>query len=256
MKMSRLGLNGLRGSLRRWQSTTSHMSASEAGDTLIEVVIAVLVIALTAAALLGAITTSIVSSAAHRNLSTDDTLLRSYAEEVQYEVEQRPTPLYQTCAATYSVLPNFTVPTGYQLTVGQIQYWGDPTQLTQALIPGTATTALNVTALPAAMNAGDTLLIGNQTARVSWQGAPKGANTIPVYSFTPNAGASQVQWLYDDDYGTDANGNPSGFGPACSTTALTQKSALPGNDIQQLTVTVTSPTGIAENLSIVVRNYV
>ena len=253
MRTSRLGAGTLRALVRRWQRTPAGSCGSEAGDTLIEVVIAVVVIALTAAALLGAITTSIVSSAAHRNLSTDDTLLRSYAEEVQYQVEQQPAPLYQQCATTYNIAPDFTVPTGYQLAVGQIQYWGDPTQLTQPLAPGVATQTLNVTVLPAAMNAGDTLIIGNQTAMVSWQGAASGATSIPIYSFTPSTSTSQVQWLYDDDYGTDANGNPSGFGPACSTAALTQN-ALPGNDIQQLTITVTSPTGISESLSIVVRN--
>jgi len=226
---------------------------SEAGDTLIEVVIAVVVIALTAAALLGAITTSIVSSAAHRNLSTDDALLRSYAEEVQYQVEQQPAPLYQQCATTYNIAPDFTVPTGYQLAVGQIQYWGDPTQLTQSLTPGVSTQSLNVTALPGTMSAGDTLIIGNQTATVSWQGAQAGATSIPVYPFTPSTTTSQVQWLYDDDYGKDANNNKSGFGPACSTAGLSQN-AFPGNDIQQLTLTVTSPTGISESLSIVVRN--
>lgn len=141
MTLARLAPQRLRAILRRRQEAMrTAPPASEAGDTLIEVVLAVVVIALTAAALLGAITTSIVSSASHRYLSTDDTLLRSYAEQVEYQLEQSPTPIYTQCAqpgsmgpyndtANPSLTPTFPV-SGYTLSISGVQYWGYPMQLT------------------------------------------------------------------------------------------------------------------------------
>ena len=129
MRASGLAPNGLSVAIRS-VATAQRGPKSEAGDTLLEVVLAVVVLAITAAALLGAITTSIVSSSAHRNLTTDDTLLRSYGEYVQYEIEQQPTPVYQQCAVLglgqpYSnIMPKFLVPNGYQLAISYIQYWG------------------------------------------------------------------------------------------------------------------------------------
>src|SRR5580704_14088670 len=120
MRVSGLAAHRLSGAIRR-AAKAQRGPECDAGDTLLEVVLAVVVLAITAAALLGAITTSIVSSSAHRNLTTDDTLLRSYAEAAQYHIEgqQQPNaPLYQTCATSYA--PSFPVPSadnGYKLAV-------------------------------------------------------------------------------------------------------------------------------------------
>jgi type II secretory pathway pseudopilin PulG len=186
MMLSGLAPKGPSGPICRTQATPQRRPVSEAGDTLIEVVLAVIVIAITAAALLGAITTSIVSSSAHRNLVTDDTLLRSYAEYVQFEIEQQPTPLYQQCATLgpgqpyNTITPDTTyipgtttpIPSKYQLAISNIQYWG-------------------------------------------------GTGWVPY--------------------------------AACSPSAL-DAGVTRGNDFQRLTLTVTAPTGIAENLDIIVRN--
>ncbi len=230
---------------------------------MVEVVLAVVVIALTAAALLGAITTSIVSSASHRSLSTDDALLRSYAEEVQNEVEQQPIPLYQPCAqqgasGPYSAItPNFSVPTGYTLGMSQIQYWGNATYLTNSLTKHSPTSTLVVNPLVYQMNANETLVIGNQTAIVTANAMP-GATSIQISdplggpfdpsmdypAGPPNPNGTNVTWLYDQGWFPLA---------ACSTSAVAA-GALPGNDFQQLTLTVTAPSGITDEISIVVRN--
>ena len=269
MRASTSAPKGLAGSLRRLRAANRRGPASEAGDTLIEVVLAVVVIALTAAALLGAITESIVSSSAHRNLTTDDTLLRSYAEAVQYQVEDEqqpnpPYPLYQTCATSYS--PTFSIPSvdsGYQLAVTKIQYWGNGTYLTSALTQGMPYSSLSVNPLVYQVSPGDVLIIGIQTVYV-WgtQVIMPGATSIPISTtpppnpqtpFTPsgnylagppNPSGTNTTWLYDQGW------FPAG---ACSNSELAQ-GALPGNDFQRLTLTVTAPTGISEQMDIIVRN--
>ena len=61
---------------------------SEAGDTLIEVLIAIVIIALTVTALLGALVTAITSSTTEQSLATVDSVLNGFAQAAQYEVQQ------------------------------------------------------------------------------------------------------------------------------------------------------------------------
>jgi type II secretory pathway pseudopilin PulG len=62
----------------------------EAGDTLVEVLIAIAVIGITAAALLGGFSTSIAASADHKTLSSLDTVLKSFIETSTYQIQQQP----------------------------------------------------------------------------------------------------------------------------------------------------------------------
>jgi hypothetical protein len=82
---------------------------SEAGDTLVEVLLALVVIALTAVAILGAFATSISASSEHRTLATSDTALRSFAETFTYDVRLAPVtpqnPANWVGCATSSPLP-------------------------------------------------------------------------------------------------------------------------------------------------------
>ena len=108
--------------------------ASEAGDTLIEVLIALTVIGLTATALLGAFTTTLSASAQHRNLASLDVVLKSYVEQVTSQLQQQSStsPTFMACAttATYSSYPalQFTPVTLQGVTysaglTGTVQYW-------------------------------------------------------------------------------------------------------------------------------------
>lgn len=63
---------------------------SDAGDTLIEIIIAVTIIALAAGPLLGALVESIAGSAEHRALATLDTYMRSLAETAKADLELSP----------------------------------------------------------------------------------------------------------------------------------------------------------------------
>lgn len=74
----------------------------DVGDTLIEVLIAIAVLGLCIAALLGALMTSIRSSVEHRSLANIDAVLRSYAEAAKSQIELGPSPFYQPCPSTTS----------------------------------------------------------------------------------------------------------------------------------------------------------
>jgi Tfp pilus assembly protein PilV len=115
------------GSAQRNRMMRAHRSSrSETGDTLIEVLFALVIIALSVSALLGALITAIETSGEHRSLSAEDTLLRSYAETAEYQiqVQSTPTPLFAECASSYPV--TFSMPAGYpgySVNITGIEYW-------------------------------------------------------------------------------------------------------------------------------------
>lgn len=59
----------------------------ERGDTLVEILVAVVIIGLSAVAFLGSILISTSSSSEHRYLANDDTLARSSIEQIKQQVE-------------------------------------------------------------------------------------------------------------------------------------------------------------------------
>lgn len=113
---------------------------SDAGETLIEVLLAVVIIALSVSALLGGLVTSISSSAEHRSLAELDTVLKSNAESVKYQVEllQPDTAAwFADCASitgtSYNGHPvTYVVPAGYGVQLTSIQYWNSSTDQFEA----------------------------------------------------------------------------------------------------------------------------
>ncbi|MGO8859374.1 MAG: hypothetical protein ACLQRH_01185, partial [Acidimicrobiales bacterium] len=93
---------------------------SEAGDTLIEVLLALVILGLASVALLLAFATSIAGSAEHRTLATADTVLRTVAEETISQMQQNSSAAF-ACPSTFTASP--TVPTGYTVTSVTVQYW-------------------------------------------------------------------------------------------------------------------------------------
>ena len=67
--------------------TVRHRLWNEDGDTLIELLIAIVILGIIAAPILLAFMTSIMGSAAYRNVATMDTVLKSAANEVTSQVE-------------------------------------------------------------------------------------------------------------------------------------------------------------------------
>ena len=93
---------------------------SEAGDTLIEVLLALVILGLASVALLLAFATSISGSAEHRTLATADTVLRTVAEETISQMQQNSSGAF-ACPSTFTASP--TVPIGYSVTSITVQYW-------------------------------------------------------------------------------------------------------------------------------------
>ncbi len=111
-------------------------SRDNRGDTLLEVLIALLIIGLTAAALLTAFSTAIISSRVHRDIATNDQVLRSVTESAFSQIQQDANPKYISCGTTSSYQSYFdsssALPSGsalsalyatYTITVDSVQYW-------------------------------------------------------------------------------------------------------------------------------------
>jgi type II secretory pathway pseudopilin PulG len=98
---------------------------SEAGDTLVEILIALAVISLTAVAILAAFTTAIASSSEHRDLATLDAVLKSYVESVSYQLGRQSPTAFVPCATvpgpTYSSLT--TTQGNYNVSLTGIEFW-------------------------------------------------------------------------------------------------------------------------------------
>ena len=97
----------------------------DGGDTLVEVLIALLVISLCGVALLTAFSTSITGSATYQNVAGGDVILRSASEAAYSSIQQSSTPLYAPCAtpSTYSSIAYPTWPTGYSAAITSVDNW-------------------------------------------------------------------------------------------------------------------------------------
>lgn len=92
----------------------------EDGFSLVEVLITIVIVGVTFAALLGGLITTITVSSLHRKQATADSVARSAAEWIKDGVQ---TP-YANCAGvgtySFSSLPH---PAGYSVAVQTVEYW-------------------------------------------------------------------------------------------------------------------------------------
>jgi type II secretory pathway pseudopilin PulG len=102
---------------------------NDRGESLIEILVAVLILGLTATAIMGGLLTSVKLSDVHRKQATAGADVRSYAESVTRAVAAGG---YQPCAVTSSYLPgpgptsvHFTPSPGAVPTVVRVEYWSD-----------------------------------------------------------------------------------------------------------------------------------
>jgi type II secretory pathway pseudopilin PulG len=94
--------------------------ADERGETLVELLVAMVIMSTAVIAVVGAIAVSIRMSDLHRKQAVAGAAVRSYAEALQNAVAGSPTA-YTACATTYS--PTFSAPTGYTLLSPTVTYW-------------------------------------------------------------------------------------------------------------------------------------
>ncbi len=99
--------------------------SSEAGDTLVEVLLAIVILGIASVAILLAFATSISGSAEHRTQTTADTVLRTAAEKSIALVQQQPSTAWGLCPNNpYSWLQtSVTLAAGYTEQVTGVSYW-------------------------------------------------------------------------------------------------------------------------------------
>jgi prepilin-type N-terminal cleavage/methylation domain-containing protein len=108
---------------------------SERGDTLIEVLLAIVIIGIASVAILVAFATSLSGSSEHRNLTTMDTVLRTAAEETISQIQQQTAAQWGSCPSSpYSTL-SVSLPTGWTMQMSPtvsgsaypVKYWNSAT---------------------------------------------------------------------------------------------------------------------------------
>jgi len=119
---------------RRTEATTSFKERcrrhrSDAGDTLVEVLLALVVIGLAGVAIIGSFTTSISAASEHKNLALLDAATKTYVETAQSAITARVSPLFKDCTVTttpettYGLAANIAWPTSYTVSYAATQFW-------------------------------------------------------------------------------------------------------------------------------------
>lgn len=95
--------------------------ADDRGETLLEVLIAVVIIGVAIVAIIGGLVTSVLMSDIHRKQATAGATVRDYAETIEKYVAGS----YVACqsAANYTSAVGFTSPPGYTRSVTSVSYW-------------------------------------------------------------------------------------------------------------------------------------
>src|SRR3984957_16809217 len=218
-------------------SLRGHETGSEAGDSLIEVLIALTVISLTAVALLLAFGTSIAGSGEDSHIATFDTALRTASAEVTSFIQQQPSANFANCsgASQYSTPGSISLPSGYSARVTAVAYWNG-SGFTSAQPPGASCPP---GALP---NSPQQLTIS-----VSYKSTSSTITTVvddpatPTPSSTCQHPASQLVWLQQPGSG------PAGAALFPPPTIAVEDSTgcIVQSDASQVTLAITAGTGAA-----------
>lgn len=98
--------------------TRARPNRTDAGETLIELIIAMAIMGIAVVAIVGGLATSIMMSDIHRKQTTAGAYVRSYAEAVSGHYDASPSPSSYLPAAV-----GLTVPSGFTATVTQVRCW-------------------------------------------------------------------------------------------------------------------------------------
>jgi type II secretory pathway pseudopilin PulG len=96
---------------------------SEAGETLVELLITMMVIGTGVVAILGALTMAVQTSSMHRDEVEAQELLRSWAESLTTVQDGAGTHRYTACAGPGAIPLPADVPGGWSASVVSVAYW-------------------------------------------------------------------------------------------------------------------------------------
>ncbi len=226
--------DGLLRALRRWQLGRAQAEAgTEAGDTLVEVLLALIVLGLATTALLFGFATSITASAQHRSLANQDASVRSAINQAIALVQTNEAQAFGSCPSTWT--PTWPTLTGkFEVTAYTVQYWNATSSKFGAACPTTS-------AQSAPQEWSLTISNANSGAQQKYTTQ---ASTV-IYNPAAQAGsgslsASKLVWLQSPTAGTA--GSP--VTPQPQIAVEDANNNIVTNDFSQVTLSVSSgPSG-------------
>jgi hypothetical protein len=125
---------------------SQHRGRGDLGETLVEIIVALSILAITVVSVMSAFEAAIGASARHQSLKTMNNLLRNTAEVMVWQIQNEPSPLYSSCASAYAVTGLPTAPANFAISGPTFQYW-DGSEWSSSCTPGsTAPQQLTLTA--------------------------------------------------------------------------------------------------------------
>jgi len=217
---------------------TTSRRRSEAGDTLVEILFAIVVFGMTSVAAFAGFTTLMSTSAQYRSIATIDTVLKTASTEVVAQLQDQASPLYATCAtaAQYQAggtnavsFSNVAVPTGYTVQITQVQYWNGS---------GFSSTCPAVTTQPQPEKI--TVTVTNTATGIMRSNSFVIDNPYTAQnSFPPDLLATQL--VFQQQPGNVASGT--NFTPAPTVAVESASGVVLTNDYSIMTMTITAGTG-------------
>ena len=214
---------------------------SDAGDTLIEVLIALVVLGVTVVAMLLAFGAALTGSGEHRTLTNIATAEKTVSQQIAAQLQNANPPLYAPCATppTYQTGSNaiaFTnLPSGYSAQVSAVGLW-DPSDSSFDLTQAACTTLL-----ASSNNQSAPQLI---TATVTY---PSGGHSVvttvvnnPNPPTPPSAGAAAQLYFYTQPGGAQSTQN---LVPQPVVEVQDSSGTAVINDLSTLTLTLTDVNG-------------
>ena len=193
-------MSGLRARL----FSRERVDRSERGDTMVEILLALIVLGLTSVALIVAFSTTLSASAEHRTLTSADIAINDYTQAVTAGIEANqdlftcPTPALSATAnaAYYNTELAISSPAPYSPTITAVQYWNTSTSAFTTL--GSSSCIANASELiTVSVGSGSHLqtmqfVVDSPTSGSNYVGgAPTGiVFTTPTSAITATSGAS------------------------------------------------------------------
>lgn len=220
----------------------------ERGDTLVEILIALVILSVAVIALIGSLLTSTSVSTTHRGVANLDSILRSMAESARYQIQTQPQdgtvgPLFRPCSG--SPCPNYPLVS-------------DP-------YPAAAPAGTPIVLFATGFNAAPLAVTVNGAGVSYLNGNPTGPNATIVFNAPTTGGAIRVT----DGTNTTSTRTPLSIGASSVTTngqafasysltsAVNCVDPLPCAQAQQITLTManTQPaSGASDQINFVVGN--